>query len=220
MYGKIEICKISKLKNSQDVKLQIVKDNEKQISGIALCTTSDGKGTEVPIKSYEQITRGDRVSIAITKSENQELTDCVANIIRCDGYTETHSIWSEKEASLVVADILGGETASQSIELLSKNILAENCDPTRLYITSTAIKQTIEWLISTLLTEKTTLVYTELSPALSSKGMTFQICSLTEKHTERISDSSRYKMCGNAVTTNVVQAVFERIFELAMEVEV
>ena len=28
-----------------------------------------------------------------------------------------------------------------------------------------------------------------------------------------ISDSQRYKMCGNAVTTNVVQAVFERIFE-------
>ena len=28
-----------------------------------------------------------------------------------------------------------------------------------------------------------------------------------------ISDSQRYKMCGNAVTTNVVQAVFERIFD-------
>ena len=28
-----------------------------------------------------------------------------------------------------------------------------------------------------------------------------------------ISDTQRYKMCGNAVTTNVVQAVFERIFE-------
>ncbi len=26
-----------------------------------------------------------------------------------------------------------------------------------------------------------------------------------------ISDTQRYKMCGNAVTTNVVQAVFERI---------
>lgn len=29
---------------------------------------------------------------------------------------------------------------------------------------------------------------------------------------EQISDTQRYKMCGNAVTTNVVQAVFERIF--------
>lgn len=29
---------------------------------------------------------------------------------------------------------------------------------------------------------------------------------------EPISDSQRYKMCGNAVTTNVIQAVFERIF--------
>ncbi|TXH12303.1 MAG: hypothetical protein E6R03_13075, partial [Hyphomicrobiaceae bacterium] len=28
---------------------------------------------------------------------------------------------------------------------------------------------------------------------------------------ELISDTQRYKMCGNAVTTNVVQAVFERI---------
>lgn len=28
-----------------------------------------------------------------------------------------------------------------------------------------------------------------------------------------ISDTQRYKMCGNAVTTNVVQAVFERIFD-------
>lgn len=33
-----------------------------------------------------------------------------------------------------------------------------------------------------------------------------------------ISDTQRYKMCGNAVTTNVVQAVFERIFETTMEV--
>ena len=32
-----------------------------------------------------------------------------------------------------------------------------------------------------------------------------------------ISDTQRYKMCGNAVTTNVVQAVFERIFESTME---
>lgn len=31
---------------------------------------------------------------------------------------------------------------------------------------------------------------------------------------EPISDSQRYKMCGNAVTTNVIQAVFERIFTL------
>jgi DNA (cytosine-5)-methyltransferase 1 len=28
-----------------------------------------------------------------------------------------------------------------------------------------------------------------------------------------MSDTQRYKMCGNAVTTNVIQAVFERIFE-------
>ena len=26
-----------------------------------------------------------------------------------------------------------------------------------------------------------------------------------------VSDTQRYKMCGNAVTTNVIQAVFERI---------
>lgn len=32
-----------------------------------------------------------------------------------------------------------------------------------------------------------------------------------------ISATQRYKMCGNAVTTNVVQAVFERIFESTME---
>lgn len=30
---------------------------------------------------------------------------------------------------------------------------------------------------------------------------------------EPISNTQRYKMCGNAVTTNVIQAVFERIFE-------
>ena len=29
-----------------------------------------------------------------------------------------------------------------------------------------------------------------------------------------ISDTQRYKMCGNAVTTNVVQSVFERIFDV------
>jgi len=30
---------------------------------------------------------------------------------------------------------------------------------------------------------------------------------------EQVSDSQRYKMCGNAVTTNAVQAVFEKIYE-------
>jgi len=34
---------------------------------------------------------------------------------------------------------------------------------------------------------------------------------------EPISDSQRYKMCGNAVTTNVIQAVFERIFNKAID---
>ena len=34
----------------------------------------------------------------------------------------------------------------------------------------------------------------------------------TGVHDVLISDTQRYKMCGNAVTTNVVQAVFERIF--------
>lgn len=33
-----------------------------------------------------------------------------------------------------------------------------------------------------------------------------------ERETVEISDAQRYKMCGNAVTTNVIQAVFERIF--------
>lgn len=33
-----------------------------------------------------------------------------------------------------------------------------------------------------------------------------------DKNNQPISDSQRYKMCGNAVTTNVIQAVFERIF--------
>ena len=33
------------------------------------------------------------------------------------------------------------------------------------------------------------------------------------KDGELISDTQRYKMCGNAVTTNVIQAVFERIFD-------
>ena len=33
-----------------------------------------------------------------------------------------------------------------------------------------------------------------------------------EKAWDEVSDTQRYKMCGNAVTTNVVQAVFERIF--------
>lgn len=37
------------------------------------------------------------------------------------------------------------------------------------------------------------------------------------KDGELISDTQRYKMCGNAVTTNVVQAVFERIFESTKE---
>lgn len=33
------------------------------------------------------------------------------------------------------------------------------------------------------------------------------------KGTDLISDTQRYKMCGNAVTTNVIQAVFDRIFD-------
>ena len=37
------------------------------------------------------------------------------------------------------------------------------------------------------------------------------------KDGELISDTQRYKMCGNAVTTNVIQAVFERILDVSDE---
>lgn len=35
---------------------------------------------------------------------------------------------------------------------------------------------------------------------------------LLQQRLKPVSDTQRYKMCGNAVTTNVIQAVFERIF--------
>ena len=40
---------------------------------------------------------------------------------------------------------------------------------------------------------------------------------MLQKRLKPMSDTQRYKMCGNAVTTNVVQAVFEKIFESTME---
>lgn len=39
----------------------------------------------------------------------------------------------------------------------------------------------------------------------------------TDKDGKTVSETQRYKMCGNAVTTNVVQAVFERILERLIE---
>ena len=38
-----------------------------------------------------------------------------------------------------------------------------------------------------------------------------------EQHIESISDSSRYKMCGNAVTVNVVEAVVAQLFAARAE---
>ena len=194
------------------MKLQIAKDSEKQISGIALCTTKGSRDMAQLIKSSAEITRANRVSIVISRLGNQEQVDFAASIIRCDDSTATHYTWKRNGVSRDTVATSDTEMGNQSIEELSKNLLGGNLNQKKLSTTSIAIKQIIDWITSTLLTEQTTHISIELLPILSDKGMTFQICSLTEKHIERISDSSRYKMCGNAVTTNVVQAVFERIF--------
>jgi len=211
-YGKIVVCKTSKLKNTPNVRLKIATDSEKQILGIALCTTSGGNDTGQPLKSYDMITQGNRVSIAISRLENAEQTECVINITKCDDSTETHYTWKKSVANQDIADIFVIETDSQPIGELLKKVWAENWTHQRLSTTLTAIKQITDWITSILLTERTTLVSIELSPITSEKGTIFQIYSLTEQHIESISDSSRYKMCGNAVTTNVIRDVFERIF--------
>jgi hypothetical protein len=167
----------------------------------------------IPIKSYEQIIQADRVSIAINLSENRELMGCVASIIKCDGSTTTLSIWKNIERDQGIAGILDSETANLSIERLSRLLLGENYSQTKLSTISTAIKQTIGWLASTLLTEQTTLVSMLLSPNISDEVVTFQICDLTEQHIERNSDSERYKMCGNALTTTVVTAIISKLFK-------
>lgn len=54
----------------------------------------------------------------------------------------------------------------------------------------------------------------ELLPIISDVDTIFQIYNLTEKHTESISDSARYKTLGNAVTVNVVKEIANIINQL------
>lgn len=212
--GNIEIwnkAQIEKIRN-QYVRFRVVLENKKPISVIASCTTNDGSEMELP--SCQNVNSNPKVSvhIAIDRLEQSERWECVINITKCGDSMVTRYTLRRNDNGQVEMATSEIATDATLTPKSWKPILGENSEKTKLSTISTQINWIIESLISTYAHAQSMELSMHNSDGLSKTESTWEISYLKTVSTERISDSSRYKMCGNAVTTNVVQAVFERIF--------
>lgn len=208
------LCKqstIQKLNKAKNVRWRIVKEGKKPISVTALCTISDGRETESLSCKRKAIDRIKGVRIAIEKLENTGQWKCVVDITKCGGITEKHSTWKIKEVVPAQGDILGQQTEKACIELSWKNISEDNSTQTKYHIISIVAKQIIESLICTFARGRSMHISINNLTILSQKELKVGVLSLKTENIVLMSDSARYKQCGNAVTVNVIEALFKKL---------
>lgn len=212
-YGNIEIwnkAQIEKIRN-QNVRFKVVTENKKPISVIASCTTKDGSEMELSSCQNAISSQKTSVNIVIEKSEESERWECVINTIKCGDSTMTRytlRINENNQVETAISEIATGVTPTPKSW---KPILGEGSEKTKLSTTSTQINWIIESLISTYAHAQSMELSMHSSETSLKRESIWEVSYLKTVSTEKISDSSRYKMCGNAVTVNVVQAVMEKL---------
>jgi len=211
--GNIEICnqtKINKIKN-HSVQFKVVKENKKPISVIVLCTIRDGKEMEAQKKKLEQTNTIISANIAIELSEKSDVWECVTNITKCTDSIKTHYMLKKSVQNQVEMDIYEKQTESIPIEKLWKNTSEENSLPMRLSTILTAINLITDCLIFSFAQGKSMQACIKLSQNLSKTKLVWEVSFLKTRHIEKISDSVKYKVAGNAVTVNVVREIMKKL---------
>lgn len=215
-YGNIELCnkaQIEKIKN-QNVRFRVVAENKKPISVIASCTTSDGSEMELPSCQSESSNPKVSVHIVIDRSEESEHWECAINTIKCGDSMMTRYTLRKNENNQV--EMATSEIATGAIPTLKswKPISVDGSSPTKLSTISTQINWIIESLISTYAHAQNMELSMHSSDDSSKTVSIWEISYLKMASIERLSDSERYKMCGNAVTVNVVEAVMSNLINV------
>jgi hypothetical protein len=211
--GNIEVwnkAKVQKIK-SPNVRFKIVEENKKPASVIASCTISDGNVTEHQTQQISPENQICSVNIAIEKSDQSGHWECVINTTKCSDSTTTLSIWSINAANQDTEGTSEIETDTIPTGVLWRNISDGSSPEMKLSIISIPTKQIIESVISTFALAKSISISIESLPQSSTQESRWRVLDLKTVTMSRISDTERYKMCGNAVTVNVIRDVFERI---------
>ncbi|MCK5022785.1 MAG: DNA cytosine methyltransferase, partial [Candidatus Aenigmarchaeota archaeon] len=211
--GNIELCnqtKIKKIKN-KNVQFRVVTEQKKPTSVFVSCTIKDGKGKEILTRELEQTNTNINVNIAIEKLEDQGVWECVTNITKCTDSMEMHYTLKKNVPLQVEMDIYEKQTELIPIEELWKNTSEEYCDITKLSTILIAINLITNCLISTFVQGKSMQVSMRPLERLSKKELKWEILFLKTENIEKMSDSARYKLCGNGVVVNVVEEIIKRL---------
>ena len=216
--GNIERCNKTKIKklSNRNVHWKIVKDKNKRTLVTVLCTTKDGKGVETQMsssieqKDIESI-KNLNANIVITKSENMEHWDCVLNITKCNTSIMMRYTSKKNVVNQEIQDTSEKETEKILTEKIWKKQSEGNYDPMKLSTISTAINLIIDSLTCSFAHAQNMQLSIRNLENLSNKELKLEVSDLKMELIQKISDSSRYKQMGNAVTTSVVGAVVEEV---------
>jgi len=200
--NKLELCQ-SKIKKL-GAKWKIVKENKKPTSVIVSCTIKDGSETEARNYQNESTNEIRHVNIVIERSERSEHWECATSITKYFASTATHFTSRRNVQNQVATDTSETETEKTHIDGSWKKVSEGNYDLMKSSITLTAINSIIESLTSTFVHAKSMRVSIKSLPDLSTKESRWEVLSLEMDTIKEMSDSARYKMCGNGVVSNVV----------------
>ena len=199
--GKIEVWNKSQIERikGQNVRLKVVVENKRPVKVIASCTINDGNATELPNCSPKSIGQNKNVNIVIDWSEELGLWECVINTTKCTDCMATHFMLRKNGNNQVEMAILEKEMVQTPIEDSWKTISEESLRQMKLCTTSTAINWIIESVISTSAPGQSTHLSISNLIRYSKKEWRCNILYLRTESIVQISDSARYKMCGNGV---------------------
>jgi DNA (cytosine-5)-methyltransferase 1 len=181
-------------------------------SNFVLNTTSDGRSGEI------------QISFTPKKEKTQENVSCVIDLrivgeCVCDITNlgnDTAMLYSLNETSnideITKQSLIIEKMEEKFTEQLLKIILDGNLNQQKLYTTLTAIKEIIRLGIFTCAkTEKNitnAIIVLKKSPLNYTNGA---LSDLKMESITSISDTQRYKMCGNAVSVPVIKAIVEKL---------
>ena len=193
----------------KNVLSKIAREKNKQIVELACSITNDLKDMARLIYQNE---KSKNVDIVI---EMQSQEKCVTNIIKIGIGTKIHSTQiklEKKQGTLwIVEDIKEELLTDMNIEILWKNIWGENWEEMKLCITSILIKLIIELETFICAEDQNICSYITNLRLLAENLLKEKLYLLMVKNTSLISNSQRYKCCGNAFNAEVVKHILSFI---------
>ena len=123
----------------------------------------------------------------------------------------THSIWKIKEKNQVAEDTSEIGQENQFTELSWKNISEESLLQMKYHTILMVLRPIIESVIYTFVQGLSIQLSINNLTVSSLNQLTMNVLSLRTESIVKLSDSARYKMCGNAVSVPVIKEIIKKI---------